>query len=140
MAHYVGTRSKRGCEVHFVGECGTRPLRPRLDVVNHSPTGFEWGYGGSGPAQLALALLMDVMGDRQFALAHYHDFKFSIIARLPRVGWKLPLDQIIAWCCAQAEAWTEDPDALNHRGRGEPQIQGAKRWPRKRARGERPCG
>ena len=23
-----------------------------LDVVNHSPSGFEWGYAGSGPAQL----------------------------------------------------------------------------------------
>jgi len=31
------------------------PLNPRLDLYNHSPTGFEWGYGGSGPAQLALA-------------------------------------------------------------------------------------
>jgi hypothetical protein len=24
-----------------------RALRPRLDLWNHSPTGFEWGYGGS---------------------------------------------------------------------------------------------
>jgi Family of unknown function (DUF6166) len=38
-----------------------RPLSPRAsqNVWNHSPTGFEWGYGGSGPAQLALALLLD---------------------------------------------------------------------------------
>jgi hypothetical protein len=39
-----------------------RPLTPRLDLWNHSPTGFEWGYGGSGPAQLALALLADHLG------------------------------------------------------------------------------
>src|SRR2546426_5830744 len=32
---------------------------PRLDLWNHSPTGFECGYGGSGPAQLALALLAE---------------------------------------------------------------------------------
>lgn len=25
-------------------------------IVYHSPTGFEWGYGGSGPADLALNL------------------------------------------------------------------------------------
>lgn len=26
-------------------------------VTDHSPTGFEWGYGGSGPADLALNIL-----------------------------------------------------------------------------------
>ena len=28
-------------------------------IFNHSPNGFSWGYGGSGPAQLALALLLE---------------------------------------------------------------------------------
>ena len=28
------------------------PLNPRLDLWNHSPTGFEWGCGGSGLYQL----------------------------------------------------------------------------------------
>lgn len=28
-----------------------------LNHVNHSPTGFNWGYYGSGPAQLAFAIL-----------------------------------------------------------------------------------
>jgi hypothetical protein len=31
--------------------------------LRNSPTGFGWGYGGSGPAQLALALLADSLGD-----------------------------------------------------------------------------
>ena len=34
-----------------------------LELVNHSPSGFEWGYGGSGPAQLALAFLLDYTDD-----------------------------------------------------------------------------
>jgi hypothetical protein len=29
-------------------------------VWNHSPDGFNWGYGGSGPAQLALAICLEV--------------------------------------------------------------------------------
>jgi hypothetical protein len=29
------------------------PLPMHLDLINHSPTGFAWGYNGSGPAQLA---------------------------------------------------------------------------------------
>ena len=33
------------------------PLSPRFDLCNHSPDGLSWGYGGSGPAQTALAIL-----------------------------------------------------------------------------------
>lgn len=65
-----------------------RPGRParqlplHLDIVNHSPTGFCWGYGGSGPAQLSLAVLLDYLrGDKERALRMYQDFKFKVIAR-----------------------------------------------------------
>jgi len=37
-------------------------LDPRLDLCNHSPTGFAWGYSGSGPAQTSLAILADWFG------------------------------------------------------------------------------
>jgi len=40
-----------------------RPLDPRLDLANHSPSGFAWGDGGSGPAQLAPAVLADLYGE-----------------------------------------------------------------------------
>jgi hypothetical protein len=32
-------------------------------VVRHSPTGLSWGYGGSGPADLARSLLLDALGN-----------------------------------------------------------------------------
>ncbi|MBT9252140.1 MAG: hypothetical protein KM296_00220 [Brockia lithotrophica] len=34
---------------------------PLHHVERHSPTGFEWGYGGSGPADLALSILHDYL-------------------------------------------------------------------------------
>lgn len=52
----------------------------RLDLRNHSPSGFNWGYGGSGPAQLALAILVNFTGNEAFALAHYQDFKWHFLA------------------------------------------------------------
>ena len=55
----------------------------RLDLANHSPTGFCWGYGGSGPAQTALAILADYFGDDQTALRLYQQFKSLVIAALP---------------------------------------------------------
>ena len=59
-----------------------RPSPLRLEIKNHSPTGFAWGYGGSGPAQLALAILTDALGNSELALHHYQDFKREIVA-----GW-----------------------------------------------------
>lgn len=50
-------------------------------VINHSPTGFAWGYGGSGPAQLALAILLELL-PKDFALRHYQGFKWDVIARI----------------------------------------------------------
>ncbi len=44
-----------------------RSLDPRLDIRNHSPDGFAWGYPGSGPARLALAILCDALGDDERA-------------------------------------------------------------------------
>jgi uncharacterized protein DUF6166 len=69
-----------------------RPLPLRLDLANHSPTGFAWGYGGSGPAQLALAMLADCFGD-ELALQWYQPFKFRVIAGLPD-DWSLSEQQV----------------------------------------------
>ena len=48
-------------------------------VRNHSPDGFAWGYGGSGPAQLALAICLEIDYP-----GHYQDFKWGIISKLPQ--------------------------------------------------------
>ncbi len=53
-----------------------------LELANHSPSGFEWGYGGSGPAQLALALLLDYTDDEEVALAEYTAFKTEVVSQL----------------------------------------------------------
>lgn len=53
-----------------------------LKYRNHSPDGFAWGYGGSGPAQLALALLLHFT-DSHWALEHYQDFEFEVVASWP---------------------------------------------------------
>ena len=46
------------------------PLDPRNEVANHSPTGFEVGYMGSGPAQLALAILLTVLDEEEARRLH----------------------------------------------------------------------
>ena len=55
------------------------------EVHNHSPDGFEFGYGGSGPAQLALAILMDYTGKIPTTRV-YQAFKFKFIGSMQHPG------------------------------------------------------
>ncbi|MDZ4230390.1 MAG: DUF6166 domain-containing protein [Dehalococcoidales bacterium] len=56
------------------------PLKPSLELYNHSPSGFQWGYGGSGPAQLSLAILLDLTGNPKKAMSLHQEFKRHLIA------------------------------------------------------------
>lgn len=73
------------------------PLAARLDLWNHSPTGFEWGYGGSGPAQLALAILADVLGDDLQAVELHQQFKWEHVAKWDGPTWKIGVDAVLRW-------------------------------------------
>ncbi|WP_273837036.1 DUF6166 domain-containing protein [Halococcus sp. PRR34] len=85
-ATYTGYR--RSTERNRVVGPDGRQLDPRTDLANHSPTGLEWGYGGSGPAQLALALLADHYADT-VAFDHYQDFKNDVVATLDGDEWAI---------------------------------------------------
>ena len=84
MKLYRGGRSLDGAEVSVDG----KPLDPRYDLRRLSTTGFEWTYEGAGPAQLALALLADHLGDDRQALALYERFMRHLVAELDN-SWEL---------------------------------------------------
>ncbi len=94
---YFGYRTEDGLAVFKEAKDGqTALLAMRNDLRNRSPTGPEWGYSGSGPAQLALAILSDAVGDQE-ALSCYQDFKFSVVCALPHDHWELRRDEVRAW-------------------------------------------
>jgi hypothetical protein len=65
-------------------------------IKYHSPTGFEWGYGGSGPADLALNILSYfVPVDEAFRL--HQSFKWDFISPLPHEGGTIKNEAILAW-------------------------------------------
>jgi hypothetical protein len=51
----------------------------RHDIIKHSFE-FNWGYCGSGPAQLALAILCYEFGD-EFGKLHYQQFKADVVSQ-----------------------------------------------------------
>lgn len=76
---------------------GEHPLPARLELFDHSPDGFAWGYGGSGPSQLALAILAQVAGPKA-ATIFYQYFKADFVC-----GW----GDDFRISAAEVEEWVE---------------------------------
>ena len=70
---------------------------PSQAVCNHSRSGFAWGYGGSGPAQLARAILMARGVPPHVAVRFYQSFKWDCISRLPATHFNLPIVVVDLW-------------------------------------------
>jgi len=68
---YVGSREHG--DVLVTTHPGGDRLTPErsLEIVGHSPSGFAVGYRGSGPAQLALAVLLDYTEGVIEVFTHY---------------------------------------------------------------------
>jgi len=67
-------------------------------IVNHSPSGFEWGYGGSGPADLALNILAQAIGSEAAQKGQlYQKFKWDFIAHMPKEGGVIRKEDIQEW-------------------------------------------
>jgi Family of unknown function (DUF6166) len=105
MKTYRGWRSADGTTfVRIANTCELQRLPLRLDLVNHSPTGFEWGYTGGGPAQLALAIVADALRDGTTAVVLHQPFKFKIIAGLSREdAWHMTVDEVQQKAAAVSE-------------------------------------
>lgn len=101
MKTYIGWRDSDGKTVISINEDERREFRllpnQSQKIFNLSPDGFEWGYGGSGPAQLALALLLDATGDKQETKEFYQRFKVARVMGFPHEGWRITQDEIITW-------------------------------------------
>ena len=59
--HGYGNTDRAGARLVTVERDG-QLLGELRHVMRHSPTGMSWGYGGSGPADLARSLLVDALG------------------------------------------------------------------------------
>lgn len=86
---------------------------PSQKLRNHSPDGFQWGYSGSGPSQLSLALLLDVTGNPELAQSYYQDFKFNTVASWGE-EWSITSQEILEWL-ARAQAQELQKAAMSSR-------------------------
>ena len=50
-------------------------------IADHSLDGFQWGYSGSGPAQLAAAILYEITDDVELSRGYYELFKHDHVSQ-----------------------------------------------------------
>ena len=109
--HHVVSRAAP-VDVNAIAPCECRLLTV---ITHHSPDGIEWGYVGSGPADLALSLLADFFNERpervtdalrslwaprSKAAALHQRFKAEFLANEQRVEWQIRADVIDVWLAA----------------------------------------
>jgi hypothetical protein len=101
---YVGRRIPTGLVVAI--RVSDREVGTLCHYVRHSPTGFECGYNGSGPADLARCILIDhldlhSLAERESVIPgvdrRYQDFKAEVIAELDPTGFELPGSRVQKW-------------------------------------------
>ena len=111
ITHFHGKRDSEGiCHLYKSNdEYQVEILPDRIQkVYNHSPDGFEWGYGGSGPSQLSLAIMLEATDDDRKALNLYQGFKFDVVSGLPYAEWTIPIEKIETWITSQADDNLDD--------------------------------
>ncbi len=89
MKTYQGDRTIDGIVVTVDG----KPLPERRDIVDLSENGFEWSFEGEAPAQLAVAILADHLGDSAKAKRLHEAFMREIVANFAN-EWSMTSDDV----------------------------------------------
>jgi len=84
MKTYQGKRTIDGLVVTVDGA----PLSEHYEVKRFTKFGFEWTYEGDSPRQLALAILVDHLGDNDRAVRLAEPFMKAVVANLDN-DWQL---------------------------------------------------
>lgn len=120
MKTYIGDKKDFDCSI--IVKDGNK-IYPLVHVELHSPTGMNFGYGGSGAADCALSILADHLGERPTAKQLYEgqsegqskaqklhqDFKWAFVAGF-KDHWELTSSQIEEWLASKGNGHERDAD------------------------------
>lgn len=103
----VRNEKARYGQVRCVATIGGDQVKHRL---HHSPTGYSYGYGGSGPADLALSILDAALPDEEAtatiwnrkkvkatAWILHQQFRWEFVASWPRDGAQITVGEVRRW-------------------------------------------
>lgn len=87
--------SRRGEEALVEVWEGEIRIGELVHLVQHSPDGFEWGYSGSGPSDLARSIVGDLIEVADPNPADYQRVKVELVATLPKQGGEITGEQVL---------------------------------------------
>lgn len=112
---YRQGQSGGGCLVTIVDEAGDERVLPMPQLSRnesrHSPDGYQWSYSGSGPTELARAILVAVIpgDDRVRHPRCYRRCRDHFLSGLKADEFEFDFKDVQAWY----EAWlVENPAAV----------------------------
>lgn len=95
MNHHVfkGHKTILGSKYVTYGEV---ELPSRYNLFSQSKDGFDWGYNGSGPLQLAFSILYQ-LSDETFAKENASKFSAQVVRTLESRDWILNATDVLTW-------------------------------------------
>ncbi len=92
MKRYEGDRTIDG----IVATVDGKELSDFSDTKRFDSGGFEWGYEGSAPTQLAFAILADHLGDTRRAAALAPQYMENVTANFGN-AWEITSEDVDNW-------------------------------------------
>ncbi len=83
----------------YIGYCLIDPADSRK--IMDKSIRFDWGHIGTGPSQLALALLA-IFSSAEYSMNHFYEFTTDVISGLPQVDFEMPIEQVQDWICSHS--------------------------------------
>jgi hypothetical protein len=59
--------------------------------------GYAWGRAGSGPREVARAILLDATGNEMLAERLCRPYTWEVISQLPTEGFRITKKEVLAW-------------------------------------------
>lgn len=110
---YHARRTPDGPWVQVDGE-DLKQVQEADKISVSSEEAFDWGYSGSGPARLALAIIVHVTKDIRLAKIIQDDFLQEVISQMPEEGFTLTIEDLRNWAKKKVEQnnirWRPDPE------------------------------
>ena len=101
VGKFCGIRTPTACRVFFVREGQPIPLKtPGKTRTKKRSQGFEWGYGGDGHSELAIALLWHVTKSLETALRLRQKFVLRFVMGFGD-EWELDAATVRDWVADQ---------------------------------------
>ena len=107
LVAFHGQRLSDGtCEIvgiYHDHEVAKIDLAHSLSVIDYSYSGFDWGYLGLGPAQTALAILLEATKSGNVAVRFHDPFTRQVVSRLDHNEWWMEVSEVDSWLESQRE-------------------------------------